>query len=132
MKKRIIIVSSLIFGLLFIKGLTNYVSKSSLEGRYINNNTNYALEGPRPISQGVDTLVINNDNSFDSQTWGTGTYKVKPSIFGTRIDLTYDYEMGKAGYEMLVTSPLFGRERIWLNHDLNYYFEKIKTTANTH
>ena len=126
MKRLVIIVSLLIFGLLFIEGLTNYASKSSLEGRYINNNTDYVLEGPRPISQGVDTLVINNDNTFNSQTWGTGTYKVKPSIFGTRIDLTYDYEMGKAGNEMLVTSPVFGQERIWLNYDLNYYFEKIK------
>lgn len=126
MKKLIIIVSLLIFGLLFIEGLTNYASKSSLQGRYINNNADYVFEGPRPISQGVDTLVIKNDNTFDSQTWGTGTYKVKPSIFGTRIDLTYDYEMGKAGYEMLVTSPLFGQERIWLDYDLNYYFEKIK------
>lgn len=126
MKRLVIIVSLLIFGLLFIEGLTNYASKSSLEGRYINNNTDYVLEGPRPISPGVDTLVINNDNTFNSQTWGTGTYKVKPSIFGTRIDLTYDYEMGKAGNEMLVTSPVFGQERIWLNYDLNYYFEKIK------
>ena len=126
MKKLIIIGALLIFGILFIKGLTNYTSKSSLEGRYINNNADNVLEGPRPISQGVDTLVINDDNTFDSQTWGEGTYKVEPSIFGTRIDLTYDYEMGKAGYKMLVTSPLFGQERIWLNHDLNFYFEKIK------
>ena len=126
MKKLLIIVGLVIFGLIFLEGLTNYASKSSLEGLYINNNTDYILEGPRPITQGVDTLTIKKDNTFESQTWGSGTYKVEPSIFGTRIDLTYDYEMGKAGYEMLVTSPLFGQERIWLDYDLNYYFEKIK------
>lgn len=126
MKRLIIIISLVIFGLLFIEGLTNYASKTSLEGRYINNNTDYILEGPRPISQGVDTLVIKKDYTFDSKTWGKGTYRVKPSIFGTRIDLTYDYEMGKAGYEMLVTSPMFRQERIWLDYDMDFYFEKIE------
>lgn len=126
MKRPVVIVSFVIFGLLFIEGLTNYASKTSLEGRYINNNTNYILEGPSPISEGFDTLILNKDNTFDSKTWGTGTYKVKPSIFGTSIDLTYEYEMGKAGYQMLVTSPLFGKERLWLDSDLNYYFVKIK------
>ena len=126
MKRLVIIVSLVIFGLLFIEGLTNYSSKTSLEGRYFNNNTDYILEGPRPISQGVDTLVIKKDYTFDSKTWGTGTYRVKPSIFGTRIDLTYDYEMGKAGYEMLVTSPMFRQERIWLDYDMDFYFEKIE------
>ena len=126
MKRIIVIISLLIFGLLLIDGFTNYASKSSLEGFYVNNNTEYVLEGPRPISQGVDTLIIHSDNTFDSQTWGKGTYKVKQSFFGTRIDLTYEYEMGKAGYEMKVTSPLFGQERIWLDYDLNFYFEKIK------
>jgi len=126
MKRIKIILILVVVGLLFFEGLTNYASKTSLEGRYVNNNTDYILEGPKPISQGVDTLVIKNDNTFDSKTWGTGTYKVNPSIFGTSIDLTYNYEMGKAGYEMSVTSPLFGQERIWLDHDLNFYFEKIK------
>ncbi len=116
----------MIFGLLFFEGITNYVSKSALQGRYINNNTEYILEGPRPIEQGIDTLIIKNDNTFESQTWGSGTYMIEPSIFGTRIDLTYDYEMGKAGYEMLVTSPLFRQERIWLDYGMNFYFEKIK------
>lgn len=124
MKKFLIIAGLIIFGLICFEGITNYVSKSTLEGLYINNNTEYILDGPRPIEQGVDTLIIKNDNTFESQTWGSGTYKIKPSVFGSRIDFTYDYEMGKAGYEMMVSKPLFKAERIWLDYDMNFYFEK--------
>ena len=62
MKKLLIIVGFVIFGLLFLEAVTNYVSKSALQGQYINNNTEYILDGPRPIKQGVDTLIIKNDN----------------------------------------------------------------------
>lgn len=112
--------------LLFLEGFTNYVSKSKIQGRYINNNTEFILEGPSPIEQGVDTLIIKRDNTFESKTWGSGTYSIQPSLFGTRIHLIYEYELGKAGYEMMVTAPLFRPIKIWLDYDMNFYFEKIK------
>lgn len=112
MKSLIIIFSLLISGLLFFAGFTNYATVSSLSGRYINNNTEHVIEGPKPVSQGIDTLILKNDNTFESQTWGAGNYVVKPSIFGTRIELIYGDETGKAGYEMLVTSPLSGKVRL--------------------
>lgn len=125
--KRIVIILGLTILLMLLFGdVANYVSPSDLVGRYVNNNNDYVLEGPRPISFGVDTLVLNMDNTFDSHTWGHGTYKVHSSIFETRIELFYKYHSGESYVEMTATTLINGQTRVWLDSDRDFYFEKLK------
>lgn len=126
MSKKALIITGVILGLISISFYKNHISTDDLIGKYVNNNTEPLLDGPRPIQERIDTLTIMENNTFSSQTWGDGTYVLESSFVEARIDLTYSYSMGKAGYEMSVTKPLFGKTRVWLNHDLNFYFEKIK------
>lgn len=126
MKRILIILGLIILLVLLFTGVANYVSTSALVGRYVNNNNDYVLEGPRPISFGVDTLVLNMDNTFDSHTWGRGTYKVHSSIFETRIELFYKYQSGESYVKMIATSSIYGQTRMWLDFDREFYFEKVK------
>ena len=126
MSKKTLIISGIILGLISFSFYKNHISTDELIGKYVNNNTEPLLDGPRPIQEGMDTLTIMENNTFSSRTWGEGKYVLESSFIETRIDLTYSYSMGKAGYEMSVTKPLFGKIRVWLNHDLNFYFEKTE------
>lgn len=99
----------------------NFLSSNMIPGTYVSNNKESLMDGP----DFGDTLKIYNNNRFESQTWGNGTYKLKHSLKGTTIHLTYKYEFGNAGYEMNINRTLFGKPRINLNSDLEYYFEKV-------
>ena len=105
-----------------------YIPKSSVVGIYVNNNTDYVLEGPQPITEGPpDTLTLYPDNTFTSKTWGNGTYIIEGgSMLSSSINLSYDYIMGKAGYGMGISKSYTGKIRLALSYDQNFYFEKIK------
>lgn len=103
----------------------NYIPKSSIVGKYVNNNTEFVLEGPSPIQNGIDSLVLLENDTFQSKTWGNGTYKISKSLMRTKIDLTYTYSMGKAGYSTQIEKSLFGKIKIWLDYDLCFYFKKV-------
>jgi len=103
----------------------NYISKSSILGKYVNNNTEAILEGPSSIQNGVDTLELLENGTFSSKTWGNGTYKISKNLISTEIDLTYSYSMGKAGFSTQIEKSVFGKTKIWLNYDLGFYFKKV-------
>ena len=99
----------------------NFLSENMIAGIYVSNNQQSLLDGP---SFG-DTLKIYSNNRFESQTWGNGKYKLKHSLTGTKIRITYKYEFGNAGYEMNTYRTFLGKPRIDLDSDLEYYFEKV-------
>jgi hypothetical protein len=99
----------------------NFLSENMISGIYVSNNEQSLVDGPNF----GDTLKIYNNNRFESQTWGNGKYELKHSLNGTKINLTYEYEFGNAGYEMKICRTFFGEPRINLNTDLEYYFKKI-------
>lgn len=121
-KKRLIIGIGLLVIFLVWK---NYIPESSIIGKYVNNNTEPTLEGPSPIQNGVDTLRLFDNGTFKSRTWGDGTYEFEDAFFESKIDLTYSYPMGKAGYQMIAKKSLLGNVKLWFNFDLNFYFEKV-------
>jgi len=95
-----------------------------ITGEYVSNNAQSLLEGP---GRRGEKLFLLEDNKFKSDTWGNGTYKLKYTFGGTRIDLTYNYEFGKASYHTSINrSYFFGKPQILLDKDLEFYFEKIK------
>ncbi|WP_343799282.1 hypothetical protein [Gaetbulibacter jejuensis] len=101
------------------------MSKSSVVGVYAN--TNYGnepccLESP----QKADTLTLKSDGTFSSGYYGNGTYKVSYGILTTEIDLTYEYEMGKAGHSTYFSNKIYEKPKIILNYDLNHYYEKVE------
>ena len=126
MNKKTIIISGILLVVMLIFFYKNHISTDDIIGKYVNNNTEPLLDGPKEIQKGVDTLIIMKDNKFSSKTWGDGTYIIKSSLMETKIDFKYTYSMGKAGYEAIVSKPLFNKTKIWLNYDLNFYFEKMK------
>ena len=99
----------------------NLLTEKMISGTYVSNNKQSLIDGP---SFG-DTLKIYDNNRFESQTWGKGTYELKHSLVGTKIDLIYKYEYGNAGYEMNIYRTFLGIPRIDLDRDLEYYFEKV-------
>ncbi len=95
-----------------------------ITGEYVSNNTESVLEGPGRIGE---KLFLFKDNKFKSDTWGNGIYTLKYTFGGTRIDLTYNYEFGRASYVTSINrSYFFGKPQIILERDLEFYFEKIK------
>jgi hypothetical protein len=104
----------------------NYIPESSIFGKYVNNNTEPILEGPSPIQNGVDTLRLFENGTFKSRTWGNGTYEISRSFMRTDIDLTYTYSMGKAGFSTQIKKSMLGKNKIWLNYDLGFYFQKTE------
>ncbi len=100
------------------------MTKNSVVGTYVN--TNYKNERCCPEAPHVaDTLILKSDGTFSSGYYGKGTYKVHYGIF-TKIDWTYDYEIGKAIFSTNFTNKIFEKPKIILNYDLNHYYEKIK------
>ena len=72
-----------------------------------------------------DTLILNSDYTFSSEFYGIGKYKLKRKILSTEIDLSYDYEMGKANLRTYFSNKIFEKPKIILNYDLNQYYEKL-------
>lgn len=102
-----------------------FTPKYFVAGKYVNNNTDYTLEGPKPIQQGYDTLTLFKDGTFSSNTWGNGVYKITDDFLGCEITLDYNYTAGKGSIRTQISRPFFGDLRIWLNHDRGFYFKRI-------
>ena len=103
----------------------NYIPSSSITGQYVNNNTEPILGGPNPIQNGKDTLILFDNGIFQSKTWGNGTYTILRSLMETKIKLSYTYSLGEAGFSTQIEKSILGETRIWLSHDLGFYFKKI-------
>lgn len=102
---------------------SRYIPLSAVTGIYLSNNSAPLADGP-----GFgDTLELLDDNSFRSDTWGSGTFNLRHAIGGTSLELRYKYEYGSAGYITQFYRPFFyGKPRISIFRDANSYFEKIK------
>lgn len=98
-----------------------YVSTRAAIGIYVNNNTDFVLEGPRPIENGVDTLYILENGLYNNNVWGSGTYELHSSILGSEIHLNNDY----SGCNLPIDKTFFGQTRIWLDLDLHFYYIKV-------
>ena len=101
------------------------MTESKVIGTYIN--TNYenersCLESPHV----ADTLILKSNGTFSSGYYGNGTYEINYGILTTKIDWTYDYELGKAGYSTYFSNKIFEKSKIKLNYGLNHYYEKTE------
>ena len=103
----------------------NFISQRSLVGGYINKNFDY--QGVlSDIPYQTDTLRLLSDNTFTSSYWGKGTYKLKYSLTGTKIELIYHYQYGLAGFSTTVTR-LHGVTPVIILDELhNHYLEKTR------
>lgn len=109
-----------IFALTFIGfsiAYNNFYTAEMISGTYIYNFPNAGADGP---SHG-DHLILKENGNFKSDTWGNGRYVIS----GSKLQLTYSYAFGKAGYECNIYRPFFwGLPRFSVVRDLEYYFEK--------
>jgi len=129
-KTSIIFAIGLIIGLLIFK---NYISKNSFVGKYVNNNTKPILVVPGTIPNSLDTLTLFENGEFKSKSWGKGNYEISSKYWNTEIKFSYISGWnGKSPYPIYgdystdITKSIFGKKKIWINSDLNYYFEKIE------
>jgi len=120
MKRNIFLI--VIFLIFLIYTIDNFFTKSMIVGTYVSNNKTSIIDGP---SNG-DTLVLLDNNTFKSQTWGNGKYSLEYSGKGTKINIHYKYEFGTAGYQMGIQRSFYIKPKIIIDRDLNYYFEKFK------
>lgn len=102
----------------------NYFTQDNIVGTYINKNYDY-VPTIVEIPYVPDTLTLFKNNQFASRFWGKGSYNITSSINGTKIELVYSYEFGKAGYQTFIKRLGFGKPKIILNGDRNHFYEKI-------
>ncbi|MHA3787144.1 hypothetical protein ACX0HA_02960 [Flavobacterium hauense] len=119
MKKAILSFLTVMF-LLYCYG--HFFTKGMITGIYVYYPDYPSLEAPTK----VDTLVLNNDNTFKSGYYGSGTYKIEQGFGGTCFDMTYKYELGLASFGSYFNRSFFvGTPRIAVNEDLGLYYEKV-------
>ena len=95
----------------------NFYTSNMIIGTYTYDFPNAVPDGP---CQG-DHLILKENGNFKSDTWGNGRYVIS----GSKLQLTYNYEFGKSGYECSIYRKLFwGAPRLSIVRDLEYYFEK--------
>ncbi len=92
-----------------------------LAGIYVSNDKSGFADTPNFS----DTLILQDNGKFVSDTWGTGTYELNYSLAGTTICISYNYEFGKGGYSRSVYRPLLRSPRISINSDLDSYFARL-------
>jgi len=112
MKLRIII---LIFSGLIIASFAydKFYTANLISGSYSYDFPFAVPEGP---DQG-DNLVLFNNGNFKSDTWGDGTYKIE----GSRIT----FNTSELGFQTSLYRPFFfGKPRISISSDLDYYYEQ--------
>lgn len=109
-----------------------------LLGKYVNRNYRDGFIGYIPNI--ADTLVIKENNQFESPYYGKGTYKLTYGLSGTRIELHYGdgYSSTNINGEKVKTSNeeslettinriwFVGNPQILLFADLSQYYEKIE------
>lgn len=74
----------------------------------------------------ADTLTLFKNNRFESSYWGKGSYKIIYSLDGTKIQLTYRYKFGLAGYKASIERLNWRTPKIILDRDRNHYYEKLE------
>ena len=96
-------------------------SIESMTGEYVNSNFNYEpIIAEIPYS--IDTLILNNDYSFNSSYFGKGKFELKKD----RIKLIYNYEFGLSSYEAPIEIDSDGNPKIILFREKNHHYKKIK------
>ncbi len=73
----------------------------------------------------VDTIKLYENNRFTSLYWGKGVYNIIYSIRGTNIELFYTDEFGKASFNTSITRFYWGKPKLILDWNQNYFYEKI-------
>lgn len=117
MKPRTILIIFVITFFVVSIAYDNFYTTKIISGTYIYDFPNAIADGP---SQG-DRLVLKENGSFKSDTWGVGRYVVS----GSKLQLTFNYELGKVSYECSIYRRFFwGAPRLNVVSDLEYYFEK--------
>lgn len=132
------VLTLIIFTFIGIYTYNNFATQEMLIGTYVNNNYDHNMSG-EAITHNRDTLIIKNNNQFESTFFEKGTYKLKYSLSGTAIELTYDHgnfydtingEIIKIPNQGIFSTTInrlhfVGNLKITLNEDLNLYYEKI-------
>ncbi len=118
MNKKILLSIVFFIGLIYV--YDNFFTKYMITGTYVSNGN--GIDGPNKS----DTLILLENNTYESQSWGNGKYTLKKSGKGTTIKIHYDYEFGKAGYQMRIERNFYIKPKLVFDFDQDYYFEKIK------
>ena len=118
MSKKILLSIVFLTGLIYV--YDNFFTKFMITGTYVSNGN--GIEGPKKS----DTLILLENNTFESQSWGKGKYTLKHSGKATTINIIYDYEFGKVGYQMIIERNFYIKPKLIFDFDQDYYFEKIK------
>jgi len=116
----------------------NFYTTSMVVGKYVNENYEDKFIGY--IAHVSDTLYLKEDNQFESNYYGEGTYNLIYDLEGTRIELNYSKGYSttvingeiismsnEEGFETSISRTWFiGNLKIWLYKDLNQYYKKIE------
>ena len=114
MNKKILLLILFVFGIIYV--YDGCFTESMIIGTYVSNGI--GIDGPNKN----DTLILLENNTYESQSWGKGGYTLK----GNTITIHYDYEFGKASYQMSIERNFYIKPKLVFDHDQDYYFEKIK------
>ena len=99
------------------------MKKSGVIGTYISNEIEpFLAETPNT----ADTLILKPDGTFTSGFYGDGNYDVDYGLFTTKIECTYDYEMGTARHQTSFRNKIYEEPKIILNSDLNHFYVKVE------
>ncbi|MCL9806841.1 hypothetical protein NAT51_15000 [Flavobacterium amniphilum] len=115
----------------------NFFTNGMLTGRYANKNYKYEFIGN--IANKPDTLIIRENNEFESPYYGKGKYDISYSLKGTEIHMTHGegYTTTTINGEVITLSNedsfvtyinriwFFGSPKIILFEDLGQCYEKI-------
>jgi hypothetical protein len=102
----------------------NFFTESAIIGRYVNRNYDHEAS-LADIPHVADTLALLDNNRYESNFWGKGSYDITHDIKGTHIELIYGYEFGKGGFNTSISRLNWGGLKIILDGDRELYYEKI-------
>lgn len=118
MNKKIFLLIAFFIGLIYV--YDHFFTKSMITGIYVSNGS--GIDEPNKN----DTLILLENYTYESQSWGKGKYTLNNSGKGTTIKIQYDYEFGKASYQMSIERNFYIKPKLVFDFDQDYYFEKIK------
>ncbi len=98
----------------------NFFTSNMLVGDYYN--INYENSPAVETSKNSDILSLKGNNTFYSNYYGEGSYKINYSILGTTIKLYYN--SGSAVIKKTVKRNWFGKPKIIMFEDINHYYKK--------
>ncbi|HEY0772282.1 MAG TPA: hypothetical protein VGD31_18300, partial [Sphingobacteriaceae bacterium] len=91
MNRRIVLAISALTLAVLSFAYDNFYTTNMIIGTYVYDFPGIVVEGPK---QG-DKLTLKENGEFESDTWGRGKYLIR----GSKLQLTYNYQYGKAGFE---------------------------------